>query len=150
MVLEDDLDFCDEFLEQVVPWLEDHPDYLMYVLGANYAQIQGIAERGGSGWRYPADVFYGAQALVWRREEAAQLAEWLGPDPFYVNGDGKKVRDHGHDLLLQRWARERKAEYFLASTPCMVQHIGEESGINNRFFQFPWGGRNWRYERRAA
>lgn len=145
MVIEDDLDFSDGFLESVVAWLQDHPGSLMYALGANYAQIQGVAERGQSAWNYPVGAFYGAQALVWRREDAAQLAQWLGPDPNY-NG----VKDHGHDLLLQRWARERGFEFFLAAAPCMVQHIGNESGIGNRFFQFPWGGREWRYERRVA
>lgn len=145
MVLEDDLDFCDEFLEQVVAWLEDNPHYLMYVLGANYDQIRHIVEKGGSVWHYPVTAFYGAQALVWRREDAAQLAEWLGPDP-HRNG----TRDHGHDLLLQEWGKSRGVEHFLASAPCMVQHIGVQSGIGNRYFQFPWGGREWRYAQVTA
>jgi hypothetical protein len=147
MVLEDDLDFCDDFLESVVAWLADHAvdGPQAYVLGASYSQIQATVNAGDSAWAYPIGAFYGAQALVWRREHATQLAEWLGPDPMY-NG----VRDHGHDLLLQKWGREQGLDHFIASAPCMVQHIGNESGIGNLFFQFPWGGRDWRYERRRA
>jgi len=146
MVLEDDLDFCDRFLEQVVAWLEDHEvDYpQMYVLGANFDQIRRVAEMGGQAWAYPVTAFYGAQALVWKRQHAAQLAGWLGPDPQY-NG----VTDHGHDLLLQQWGKSIQLTHFVASAPCMVQHIGNESGIGNRFFQFPWGGRDWEYRRAA-
>jgi hypothetical protein len=162
MVLEDDLDFSDGFLESVVAWLGDveRPEFPMYVLGANYAQIDAPGSRTRGFWQYPVGLFYGAQALVWRRDVARELAEWLGDDPFFVAREeevklghaprpGIKVRDHGHDLLLQKWARERGTEFFCASSPCMVQHVGEESGIGNRFFQFPWDGRQWRYNRRV-
>jgi hypothetical protein len=147
MVLEDDLDFSDDFLESVSAWIEDNavsrPQ--MFALGANYSQIQSAR----TVWAYPVSAFYGAQALVWKREDAQQLAEWLGPDPFYIGKDGQIIRNHGHDLLLQRWGKQQGLSHFVASAPCMVQHIGEESGIGNRFFSFPWGGRDWRYERRA-
>jgi len=145
MVLEDDLDVCNEFLESTARWLADHavdaPQ--MYVLGANSDQIRGVASKGGTMWAYPVGAFYGAQALVWQGKHAVQLAEFLGPDPNY-NG----TRDHGHDLLLQRWGRETKIPHFMATAPSFVQHIGNESGIGNRFFQFQsWPGREWRYER---
>jgi hypothetical protein len=146
MVLEDDLDFVNDFLENAVAWLEANPGFEMYALGANYAQIVSAVRKGRDYWLYPVGAFYGAQALVWRRETAEQLAKWLGPDPEY-NG----VRDHGHDLKLQQWGRERGAEFFLASAPSMVQHIGNESGIGNRFFQFEsFPGHEWKYERRSV
>jgi hypothetical protein len=143
LVLEDDLDFCDRFLESVVGWLDDHArdDRLMYAFGANYIQIASHFRAGE--WDYPVGAFYGAQALAWKREDAAQLAEWLGPDPNY-NG----IRDHGHDLLLQQWGKSRGLTHFLASAPSFVQHVGVESGINNRFFEFvTWPGRDWYYGR---
>src|SRR5690606_22110405 len=117
MVIEDDIDVCADFLESVETWLEEHAraDRLMYALGANYAQIEFVAAQGGTEWAYPVPAFYGAQALAWAREDAAQLAEWLGPDPSY---DGK--RDHGHDLLLQRWGATRGLRFFAAAAPCFV------------------------------
>lgn len=148
LVLEDDLDFCDQFLDSLVKWLIDHArkNYKgFFALGANYAQITVAAKRGETYWSYPVEAFYGAQALVWRREDAQKCAEWLGSDPVY-NG----VRNHGHDLLLQQWGKSLGLIYFIASAPSMVQHIGEESGIGNRFFQFgSWPGRDWRYVPKA-
>lgn len=146
MVLEDDLDFVDDFLENALAWVENHPDELMYVLGANYAQIQAAMARGRDFWPYPVTAFYGAQALVWHREDAEELAKWLGPDPSY-NG----ITDHGHDLKLQAWGKHRGATHFIASAPSMVQHIGRQSGIGNRFFQFEsFPGHEWVYKRRTA
>jgi hypothetical protein len=143
MVLEDDLDFCDDFIGSVLRWLyrNEREGCPMYAFGANYTQIQSCVARKAQFWTYPVSAFYGAQALVWRSAVAKNLAEWLGPDPDY-NG----VRDHGHDLLLQKWGH-LYTRFFLASAPSFVQHIGEESGIGNRFFRFPsWPGRDWRYE----
>jgi len=166
LVLEDDLDFCDDFLGSVARWLTDHAEmtgrlsasdnglviepHLMYVFGANYSQIEREMARGRTWWDYPAHAFYGAQALCWRRAVAAELVAWLGSDPYYEGADGQEIRDHGHDLLLQRWGRTKEHTHFLASAPSFVQHVGEVSGIGNRFFRFEnWPGRAWRYEGRG-
>jgi hypothetical protein len=146
MVVEDDVDFCDDFLGSVARWLHDvikeRGQSLMYVFGANYDQVGDLARAGKNSWSYPLKAFYGNQALVWKQKTAKALAEWLGPDPSY-NG----VRDHGHDLLLQRWGREMGAPHFVSSCPSFVQHIGNESGISNRFFHFAsWPGRAWSYK----
>lgn len=145
LVLEDDLDFCDRFLESTLAWVgqvvAERREYLMYVLGANYSQIVDARRKKKIVWDYPIGSFYGAQALLWRTNVARGLAEWLGPSPSY-NG----IAGHGHDLLLGRWAKERGETHFAASVPSFVQHIGKESGIGNRSFGFSsWPGRNWSY-----
>lgn len=143
MVMEDDIDVCDNFLESAVSWLNDHhsPSHLMYAFGANYEQIIAAIKRGQTCWPYPVHAFYGAQCLAWHVDDARQLGDWLGPDPHY-----DEVRDHGHDLLLQRWGADRGITHFLATAPSMVQHIGKQSGIDNKFFYFEsWPGRSWRY-----
>jgi hypothetical protein len=151
MVIEDDIDFCDDFLGSTLRWVHDveatGEKFPMYVLGANYAQIQAARHSGQIFWHYPCKAFYGNQALLWRADVAQRLGEWLGPDPSY-NG----VRDHGHDLLLQRWGHEKmKADCFCASVPSFVEHVGEKSGIGNRHFHFPsWPGRDWKYETPTA
>lgn len=154
LVLEDDIDVCANFLESVANWLLDHASdecrtrlqiygSRMYVFGANYSQITAAVARGETFWDYPIGAFYGAQALAWSRSDAEQLAQWLGPDPHY-----NEVRNHGHDLLLQRWGASIGLTHFLASAPSFVQHIGGQSGIGNRFFQFQsWPGRDWEYRR---
>jgi hypothetical protein len=148
MVLEDDVDFCDDFLGSVLRWVHDvertGERFPMYVLGANYAQIEAARMRGYIFWHYPCSAFYGAQALLWRSDVARQLAEWLGPDPAYG-----QVRDHGHDLLLGKWGTEQETPCFCASVPSFVEHVGVTSGIGNRSFHFPtWPGQKWSYEGR--
>jgi hypothetical protein len=143
MVIEDDIDVCDKFLECAVAWLEDHrdPGPQMYVFGANYVQIREATRRRQSFWSYPVDAFYGAQCCAWRTEDAIALADWLGEDPNY-NGD----RTHGHDLLLHQWGKVVGLKFFKASAPSFVQHIGAASVLNNEFFTFDsWPGRSWRY-----
>ena len=144
LVLEDDIDVCKNFLESVYKWLQDHKSKRrrMYVFGANYQQILNAVQEGKSYWDYPVGAFYGAQACAWTREDAASIAAWLGSDPDY-NG----ARNNGHDMNLQVWGRQQNLNFFRASAPSFVQHIGERSGINNRFFQFlSWPGRDWVYK----
>lgn len=144
LVLEDDLDFCADFLGSVSRWLNTvQRGKAMYVLGANYNQVEEAYNRGANSWRYPVRAFYGAQALVWERPVAERLAQWLGPNPSH-----KGITDHGHDLLLQDWGEGEGADHFLASVPSFVQHIGVESGIGNRTFRFTsWPGPSWAYGR---
>ena len=147
MVIEDDIDVCGRFLESTIAWLEDnaYPNPNMYVLGASYEQIKECLANGQTSWDYPINAFYGAQALVWRTRDAIELADWLGPDP-HKGGD----RDCKHDLLLQDWGRDRGLEYFVATAPSLVQHIGKQSGINNKYFTFrSWPGHDWTYKKEA-
>lgn len=150
LVIEDDIDTCDWFLESVADWLEDHEveGPMMYVFGANYAQIRHAVKLGRTAWTYPCSAFYGALACAWRREVAKELAAWLGPDPGYINKDGGKIRNRGHDLMLGRWGHAMKLKHFLASCPCFIQHIGLESGLDNKKIQYAgFAGRDWRYRR---
>lgn len=142
LVIEDDIDVVDGFLDTVLAWLADHEQPgQMYAFGAAYARVGYLAGIGKSYYRYPLADFYGAQALAWRTEDAAQLAGWLGDDPAY-KGD----RDRSHDLLLQEWGAARGLTHFLASAPPLVQHIGNESSIGNDHFAFDsWPGRAYEY-----
>lgn len=143
LVLEDDIDVCEAFLESAYTWLTDHRDDRcgMYAFGANYKQVLNAVQAGETFWNYPMSAFYGAQACAWTRDNAVDLARWLGSDPEY---DGE--RDHGHDLNLARWGASRGFLSFKASAPSFVQHMGEVSTINNPWFGFEsWPGRDWSY-----
>lgn len=148
LVLEDDINTCSNFLESVVKWLDQHelstPN--MYVFGCNYQQLELMIRRGSRVWPYPCESFYGALACCWPREVAQGLAKWLGPDPFYKNEKGEEVKTHGHDLLLGRWGEWMGFDHFLASAPNFVQHIGVDSGLNNKKVIYPaWNGPEWSY-----
>jgi glycosyltransferase involved in cell wall biosynthesis len=147
LVLEDDIDVCDDFLESVAAWLEQHATsrHRMYAFGASYSpQIRLANNAGRTIWPYHIPQFYGAQALAWAREDAQQLAEWLGDDPSY-----KGNRDAHHDILLQQWGQGLGLTHFAASVPSFVQHIGTESTLDNDPFVFPWPGSEWSYTEAA-
>lgn len=162
--LEDDLDFCADFLGSVARWLTKFGgrDVKMFALAQAFAPYQE-ARYSGSGESvlgpgesfkfvrklihqghqfYRHDVkqeggFWGAQALCWRIDRARELVDFLGDDPNWA-GD----RNAGHDLLVGEWA-----EFIGAAIPSFVQHIGETSNFkHDRFFQFPWPGRDWWFQ----
>jgi len=172
MKLEDDLDFLDSFIESTVAWLEDHGNAAvpMFALGAtfqfvgqskyqeegesvlgpgsSFPTVRAMLARGDRIAGYPVRGFWGAQALIWKRPMAQHLADYLGEDPALW--DGKEYhRDRGHDLMLQLWGQELGAKAFGIAIPAFVQHIGKQSNIQNPFFEFPFPGRSWTYQRRT-
>jgi hypothetical protein len=153
LVLEDDIVVCNDFLGSIVRWLEDHSGKpRMYSFGANYTQIEEAWRRGQTSWMYPVDAFYGATSLAWRTEDALSLLGWLGEDPKLWNGK-EWVRDRGHDLMLGRWGKATHQHFFLASAPCFVQHVGDESNrpeSKGSVFRYPWPGPVWTYRRKAG
>lgn len=167
--LEDDLDFVHDFVEVSARWLDKHQRCApMFVLGSSFQRASDSFYEVpgetvvGPGTSFPTarrllaqgvDVvassvsgFWGAQALAWPHDWAEHLVTWLGDDPFFPGRDGKQHRDRGHDLLLQRWGFTTGARAFATALPSFVQHIGRQSNLNNRFFEFAWPGRGWRYD----
>lgn len=156
MKLEDDLDFTDNFLENVTDWLADcgHAAAPMFVFGATFERVSqshfnedehSIFDQVGKRISFPnaraymrRDInvvghsvrgFWAAQCLVWKTETARHLAEWMGDDPTLF--DGKMYhRDRGHDLQLQVWGAELGAKVFATCVPSFVQHIGRHSNLS--------------------
>jgi hypothetical protein len=170
--LEDDLDFIDTFMESLVAWLSDygHAHVPMFSLAATFQEVRQSRFEPGESLLLPGPSFprarammargdaiaahqvagyWGAQALVWKRPMAVQLASWLGDDPFLWDGK-EQHRERGHDLLLQVWGRSLEAKAFAVAVPSFVQHIGVQSNIHNPFFEFPFPGRQWLYQRRTT
>ena len=181
MKLEDDLDFTNNFLENVTDWLADygHANVPMFSLAATFEfvskshfnlpetetvfderdtafpRVREYMRRGEHIAPHGVGGYWGAQALVWRTADAEQLVEWLGDDPALF--DGKTYhRNRGHDLLLQVWGMARGAKAFGCAVPSFVQHIGRQSNLDQPeighkqpFFQFPFAGHDYRYQRRS-
>jgi hypothetical protein len=150
LFLEDDIIFCDDFLGSVDRWLTEHasPDRHLYSFYTPYKEVQNAAERGDTYWQYPIKNFYGTQCLAMRREDMLSAADGL--ELIMATWHSTK----GYDLLLKAWAKETwpKIDYFLASAPSFVQHIGTESAISsaaafhsNGSFQ----GEAWSYKGRV-
>lgn len=176
--LEDDLDFVDTFMASLTAWLNDYGEAQvpMFSLGAtfefvskskyatedesvlgpgeSFPYVRAALARGDAIIPHKIGGYWGAQALVWKRDLAAHLANWLGPDPFLFDGKAEH-RHRGHDLLLQVWAASIGAKAFGVAVPAFVQHIGRQSNLDQPeighvqpFFQFPWPGRSWQYHQR--
>lgn len=145
---EDDIDVISNFLESVVAWLNKnaHRSYRLYTFGSNNSVGQGE-------WnRVTIEAFYGTTCYAMRREDALSMAEFISYRPLYDGGRfyGKDGVAVAHDLHYHVWSRQTYPEldYFLASVPSFVQHIGLESGISNRkhHIEYPsWPGRKWTY-----
>lgn len=148
LFLEDDIDVCDHFIDSVGVWLDEHsrPNYHVFALGANYDRVTELAREGKTNWEYPIDGFYGTQAFAIRPDDAKSLSSWLEKNEFSKNVDGS-----AYDLIMHDWAHSTfpNNQFFLASVPSFVQHIGTDSVIRPRagIHTFPsWPGQNWRYE----
>jgi hypothetical protein len=151
LFMEDDIDVCSHFLESVAEWLDDvaNQRFRLYALGANYEQLEAAVRAGGIGWEYPVGAFYGTQCFAVRAEDAATLgAYWL------TNPIVRTVRNpNAYDLMVHDWAAANypNLQYFCASAPSFVQHIGRESVCTGKpvTHEFPsWRGRDWRYRGR--
>lgn len=149
MHVEDDVEFCGEFLKSAAAWLTDHaePDVPLYSFGLP-PQIDPEAV-GGSAHRWEIQGFYGTQCYAVRGEDAPGLVAWLRAHPVYRESPGSPPKDSCHDLLLHAWARELhpQARFFLATCPSFVRHVGERSTLGkSRFFTHPsWPGPAWTY-----
>ena len=146
LFMEDDIDVCDNFLNSVGKWLDDHEreDRRIYAFGAAYAQIAQARTDGMTAWNYPIEAFYGTQCIALRTHDALGLSQHLHATPFVRGVDAPQA----YDIAMSDWMREKypSIRHFLASAPCFVQHLGEQSALGSKFFTFQaFAGRNWSY-----
>lgn len=148
--LEDDVTPCAEVGRSITDWLEDHgalaTEAPCITFFTPYAQVGKVHRAGQASWRYPVKDFYGNQAWVMSRQMAGSAVQFLqGRIPVWRS-------TQGFDMLLKAWMAEvLGATHLLAAAPCFFQHVGEQSGLNNRFFQTGnWPGAGWTYTKRGA
>lgn len=149
--IEDDLDFCDDFIGSVGRWLDLHerPD-TVHTFAGDHAMIAASIKKGVYAWDEPVHWFWGNQCLAMRPAVAMDVGMWLREHPIYYHADGRPD-ENAHDFELQRWAVARGVTHFRASAPCFVQHIGSVTSVpgnprGGRLVQFPsWPGRAWSF-----
>lgn len=144
LFVEDDVDFCRDFLGSVDRWLARHArrDRHLYSFATPYKGVCQAWEQGLTSWDFPARNFYGNQALAFSRSDAISAENYIRRRlPTWDTGQG-------FDLLLKEWALGSfRCEFFLSSVPSFVQHMGQESSIHfGRFHAVSgWAGRDWSY-----
>lgn len=129
LFLEDDIEVCDDFADRVSQWLAAYAraDRHVYSFSCPHQELGSIK---GDAWEYPIDRFCCTQAFALRTEDAASLYYYLLAHPTYTGADGI-VSTAGYDLSMREWAKVTwpEVDYFLASNPAFVQHVGVESVI---------------------
>lgn len=144
--IEDDIAVCASFFDSVGAWLDDHAtdEHRLYAFGAAYPQIDECLAKGLSLWQYPIGSFYGTQCFAIEATTAIDLSTYLTNHCYDRESDGT-----AYDLLMCDWAREYGEDYFIASCPSFVQHVGRSSIIRPRAetHTFPsWPGIDWSYK----
>lgn len=148
LFLEDDIDVINGFLDAVGQWLlefstDDRRVYSFSVPHPSHTFANGAV------WDYPIKHFCCTQAFAVRHEDARSLAKWLTDYPFVIGPDGNQSTG-AYDLSMRAWAKSTYPgqDYFSASVPSFVQHMGNTSLIRPdqnviRIPSFP--GRDWVY-----
>lgn len=148
LFMEDDLDFCADFLGSVGRFLDKygHIDrYRLFSFGAAYDQVTQAARNGDDAWPYPIDAFYGTQCFAIRAADAVSLGNYISSNPLIRTVNNPDA----YDLMFHDWAKNLyPGNCFLASAPSFVQHIGRESictGKEETHRFESWPGREWTY-----
>ena len=147
LFLEDDIEVCKDFLDGVAWWLNHFADtrHRLFTFYTCYHEVEQQHKGSGVGsWEYPVDKFYGTQCMALRPREAQSIGEYLV---------GLSYPTSSYDIEIQNWTKafpnlmQEGSECFLASVPCFVQHIGEQSVLFNdpkRFHQCTsYQGKDW-------
>lgn len=120
--LEDDLEFCGDFVGSVERWLTKHAvgnKRKVYTFCAFKRSEKVTADV----WDQPRDS-YGCQAVAMRFKHLREFGRMVqGELPRWRLTMSKGWKESGFDMLMRKWAREP----FLASNPSFVQHVGDES-----------------------
>lgn len=152
LFLEDDLDFCADFLGSVGRYLDKHGDAALtgqndiprlVVFGCPYPQVTLLHGKQWQTYPYPIKDFYGTQCFAIRPSDAISLGRYLQSNPLQRN-------PNEYDLMIHDWmALEYPAhKYFLASVPSFVEHIGRESictSLAETHRNPSWPGRDWKF-----
>lgn len=143
LLLEDDLDFCDDAIHSMRSWLYAHASQSvgMYTFGSACHEVRDCAIEGVSAWECPPHRFYGTQAV------AIHTSKIQGFVDAIEEHSGESAFEGKYDLLMAEHCR-RTGQKILAAAPSIVQHIGVESVIRpgSAPFQFrSWPGLGWRF-----
>ncbi len=151
IALEDDLEFCADFIPSVTAWLQDHARADRHVF-----RFFGFANAPGgvAAYDWPLEKLRGSQAIALRAADAADfvqwgrqhLTDWVGRVKWRKPTTNPLI---AFDKFVAAWALERWPEVpGVMSSPHFVNHVGDQSSIHSRGVRndAPFGGLSYRYE----
>ena len=120
LVLQDDVDLCPGFAEEVVEAVASRPNdplYLFAEWGTRTGQMARLAALRGVSWAEDADPILSPQAIVMPTQLAGAFVDYVATHPEVPQDDA---------LALGDFLRDRGARTFI-SVPNLVEHAGAPS-----------------------
>jgi hypothetical protein len=160
--LEDDLLFCDKWLESIDAYITKHQGLIdnnpMTSFYAAYKEIERRTKRKIEHWPGTYQQFYGTQCVLFKRDIALKVVKYIRNSLVNFDNYDFKFRKKGHvphgmkgaciDLWLQEWGEhEYPHKSFILTCPSFVQHIGAAEG--KHLHQSHFLGEQWSYIRRG-
>ncbi len=152
VMLEDDLDFCADFVNSLRRWLKDadRPTRHVFRCFGFTTPPQGFK---GSFYDWPLPMLRGSQAICLRRDDAIDFLEW---GTKHINSWCRTTSWRNptanpgiaFDKFVAAWATAKWPRVpCVMSHPYFVNHIGNESSIHSRGVRndAPFAGTAWRY-----
>lgn len=146
--MEDDLEFCNRFIESVDLYIQDwitSSDRLISFY-TPYEQVEACYKQKVHAWKYRVGDFYGAQCFAIRKVDVGYLLNHL-KKLFIPNSPwGLAV-----DINLKHWLWDNYPAYnfFVASVPSFVQHKGNMSSLSShQHVAQSYKGEQWTYDRK--
>lgn len=151
LMLEDDLEFCADFLGSVRRWMSVHATDAHRVYRF-FSFREPVAEQTDA-YVFDSGRLVGSQAVLLRADDARRLLAWHSDryETWRPHTDPLRHQTtRGWDKLIGYWSLDRAPwqRTNLVSKPFFVRHIGEHSSLalrsfgmtaNHRFDGRPWG-----------
>lgn len=139
IVIEDDIIFCNRWIESIDAWLRSHAsaEHRLFSFFTPYREVTNAVNAGRDSWEYPLQAFYGAQCWAVRGGDGRSVGEFI------------RTSRGNYDVELKQWVERTypQVSHHLASCPSFVQHIGLISALGSLnppvLDDFP--GEEWSY-----
>lgn len=127
ILMEDDVELVPHFMDTLNKFVGKYNKEYLWSMHAAYKEIAKEAKKGKDMFKLSAGKFYGNLCIILKVEYALELADWI--DVYRIKKKARKCVD----LQVGKWLRvmHKDNPYVCCMCPCKVQHIGDESCIDN-------------------
>lgn len=151
VLMEDDLEFCADFVGSLQRWLRDHDRADRHVFRCFGFTTPPAGKPAAYDW--PLEKLRGSQVIILRAADAkdfldwgtSHLSTWVTETPWRGRGADPGI---AFDKFVAAWATTRwPGVPGVISYPYFVKHIGDQSSIHARGVRndAPFAGEAWRY-----
>lgn len=144
--IEDDIIFCKDFLKEVDWYVKELKNFICLTFHCPYKEILEEKKKNNYFWKYPLEKFYGTQCFLMHSFNMQEFGKFikLFANEKNIKNLKMKYNSNGSTPMIYKcldfWLKEFiyykfKQEYIYATVPSLVQHIGVESTLGNKFHE---------------